>query len=274
MKLRRQFNGAAGLVLVSLVSLAGIAGFAIGPEAAEAMDFGSRLAAPSSEHWLGTDQYGRDIMSRLLAASPISVGVSLATVVIALLLGTLIGTLAGVAGGLTDRGIIVCLDAVMAFPALLLVLVVISVLGTSAVSVVLALGLAFTPVAARVVRATVLSLKQKEFVEASLILGRGRAWIVFRHLLPNCVSPLSVLATSMLATALLLESALSFLGLGVPPPAATWGGLLADSRLYLTQAPWMSLFPGLVISMALLGVNLLGDALRDRLDPRTRPDIR
>ena len=270
MKLLRQFNGAAGLALASLVSLAGIAGFAIGPEATEAMDFGSRLAAPSPEHWLGTDQYGRDIMRRILAASPISVGVSLATVVIALFSGTLIGMTAGYAGGLIDRGIIVCLDAVMAFPALLLVLVFISVLGTSAVSVVIALGLAFTPTTARVVRATVLSLKQKEFVEASVILGRGRAWIVFRHLLPNCVSPLTVLATSMLATALLLESALSFLGLGVPPPAATWGGLLADGRIYLSQAPWMSVFPGLVISLALLGVNLLGDALRDLLDPRTR----
>jgi len=191
-------------------------------------------------------------------------------VAVALALGTFIGTLAGYAGGYVDRAIVVVLDAVMAFPPLLLVLVLISVLGPSAGGVVVALGIAFTPTVARVVRGTLFSLKEKEFVEASVVLGRGHSWIVWRHLLPNCVSPLTVLATSMLATALLLESALSFLGLGVPPPAATWGGLLADGRMFLSQAPWMSIFPGLVISLALLGVNLLGDAVRDLLDPRLR----
>ena len=270
MRIARQFNGKLGLAVVALVLVIGAAGLTIDPMDTEAMDFDARLEAPSAQHWFGTDQFGRDILSRVLAASPVSIGVSTATVVLAVALGTIVGMIAGYAGGLIDRCIIVVLDAVMAFPALLLVLVLISVLGPSAVGVVVALGLAFTPLSARVVRATVLTLKQKEFVEAAVVLGRGRAWIVFRHLLPNCVSPMTILATSMLATALLLESALSFLGLGVPPPAATWGGLLADGRMFLSQAPWMSIFPGLVISIALLGVNLLGDAVRDVLDPRLR----
>lgn len=258
------------MVIVAVVLVAGLAGLAVNPTDTEAMDFDARLEAPSMQHWFGTDQFGRDILIRMLAASPISIGVSVATVMLAVVLGTVIGMIAGYAGGVVDRIIIVVLDAVMAFPALLLVLVLISVLGPSAAGVVIALGIAFTPMAARVVRATVLTLKQREFVEAAVVLGRGRTWIVFRHLLPNCVSPMTILATSMLATALLLESALSFLGLGVPPPAATWGGLLADGRTFLSQAPWMSIFPGLIISIALLGVNLLGDALRDVLDPRLR----
>ncbi|MCG8504652.1 MAG: ABC transporter permease [Sphingomonadales bacterium] len=261
----------AGLVGAWLVAVAVSSVYT--PADPLSMDFSARLQAPAEGSLMGTDQYGRDLYSRVLAASRISFGVSFATVVFAMTLGAVIGALAGYVGGLTDRIVVMCLDALMAFPPLLLVLMFLSVVGPSVPAVVLALGVGYTPTAARVMRGTVLSIREVEYVEASRVLGGSDAWTLWRHVLPNAVSPLTVLATSMFATVLLLESALSFLGLGVPPPAATWGGLLADGRQFLSQAPWLCIFPGLVISLALLGVNLLGDALRDRLDPHQRDAV-
>lgn len=269
MRLLRQANGLiGGATLAFFVALA-LVGVFYTPFDPLAIDLGQRLQPPSAEHWLGTDRYGRDLFSRIAAASRISLGVSAAVVVIATLGGVLLGAAAGYLGGLADRLIMVLLEAIMAFPGLLLVLVFLSVIGPSTWGVIVALGLAFLPTCARVVRSTVLSLRRKEFVEASRVLGNGDGWTVWRHVLPNTVSPVTVIATSLFASALLLESALSFLGLGVPPPAATWGGLLADSRQLLAQAPWLGIFPGLAISLALLGINLLGDALRDLLDPHS-----
>lgn len=262
-----RLNLYVGVTLVGLWGLMALIGAFITPYDPLVMQFDARLSAPAIDHWMGTDQYGRDLFSRVLSASAVSLLVSAITVSIAMVLGGLIGGVAGYTGGNTDRIIVVLLDAVMAFPPLLLVLIFLSIAGPSTIAVVLALGIAFTPTAARVMRSTVLSIRETEYVEASRVLGGGDLWTLWRHVLPNCVSPLTVLATSMFATVLLLESALSFLGLGVPPPAATWGSLLADSRQFLAQAPWLSIFPGIVISLALLGVNMLGDALRDHLDP-------
>lgn len=161
-------------------------------------------------------------------------------------------------------------DALLAFPGLLLALGLLTALGPGKYGVVLALALAYMPSVLRIVRGSVLSLREKEFVEASRAMGHSEIFIVFRHVLPNCLAPLIVLTTSMFGWVLLSESALSFLGLGVPPPAPTWGNMLASSRGYISQAPWLGIFPGFCISFSLLGINLLGDALRDRLDPRTR----
>ncbi|MEM6486602.1 MAG: ABC transporter permease, partial [Pseudomonadota bacterium] len=232
------------------------------------MSLDERLQGPDREHWMGTDQYGRDVFSRVLSASAVSLLVSAATVFFALLLGAPVGALSAYLGGRFDQGTMMLTEALVAFPALLLVLLFLSITGPSMSAVIAALAVASLPTVIRVTRASVLSLREQQFVEAAWIAGSGRFFVLTRHLLPNCISPLSILVTSMFATVLLIESALSFLGLGVPAPQATWGALLADSRQYLAAAPWLSFYPGLVITLAVVGVNLLGDVLRDAADPK------
>ena len=172
--------------------------------------------------------------------------------------------------GWIDRVVMTFNDALLAFPGILLALGLLSVFGANKYGIILALGLAYTPSVARIMRGTVLSVRELEFVAASRVIGNGTAYTLFRHILPNCLAPLTVLTTSMFGWAILAESALSFLGLGVPPPAPTWGNMLASSRPYLGQAAWLGIFPGVCIALALLGINLLGDTLRDRLDPRMK----
>lgn len=232
------------------------------------VDIDHRMLPPGGGYLLGTDQFGRDIFSRLLSASGVSMKVSFMTVLISVFCGTLIGTVVGYMGGWTDRLVMVCLDALMAMPGILLALVIMVIVGPGQNSLIIALGIAYTPSVARMVRGVALSLKQREYIEASRLAGDSSLYTMLRHIVPNCITPLTVIATSLFAWALLAESALSFLGLGVPPPYPTWGGMLADGRQYLNIAPWMSLFPGIAISVTLLGVNLFGDALRDHFDPR------
>jgi peptide/nickel transport system permease protein len=263
-------NAAAGSLLLALVALAALLGAVHTPFDPIELNAGDALEPPSLRHWFGTDQYGRDVFSRILIGAGVSLRVSLLTVACAVAAGVLVGALTGYLGGWLDRLAMVFVDALMAFPGLLLALAILTVLGPSPYGVVGALGLAFTPSVVRVVRGTVLSIREKEYVEASRVMGNGELFTVFRHVLPNCVSPLIVLATLLLGRTLLAESALSFLGLGVPPPAPTWGGMLADSRPFVATATWLSVFPGVAICLSLLGVNLLGDALRDELDPRAR----
>lgn len=272
MRLPGRLNLLLGGALVGAWLVMALVGTFLTPYDPLKMHFDALLSGPGADYLLGTDQYGRDLFSRLLAAASVSFFVSAITVCFALVAGMLLGAVAGYVGGAVDRSIMMVIEAIMAFPPLLLVLIFLSIAGPSTISVVLALGIAFTPTAVRVTRAAVLSVRESEYVEASRVLGGGDAWTLWRHIAPNCVSPLTVMATSMFATVLLLESALSFLGLGVPPPQATWGGLLADSRQFLGQAPWLSIFPGLMITLALLGINLLGDALRDEFDPKQREE--
>ena len=230
----------------------------------------SRFQAPSAAHWLGTDEFGRDVFSRLLIGARTSLWVSVLTVSVAVLAGTLIGMLAGYLRGWTDRVLMMLNDALLAFPGILMALGIMAIIGASEYGIVLALGIAYTPSVVRVVRGTVLSLRELEYIEASRVIGNSELYTMLRHIAPNCLAPLCVLATSMFGWALLSESALSFLGLGVPPPAATWGNMLASSRPYMASAPWLGVFPGLFICLTLLAINLFGDALRDRLDPRMR----
>ena len=196
--------------------------------------------------------------------------VSLSTVGFAVVFGTAIGAFSGFFGRWLDRIVMMLTDALLAFPGLLLALSIMAITGPSAFGVGVALGLSYTPSVLRLVRGAVLAVREKEFVEASKAMGNAPLYTLARHVLPNCTAPLIVLATALFGSALLAESALSFLGLGVPPPAPTWGNMLSESRHHFVQAPWLAIFPGVAISVALLGINLFGDALRHRLDPRMR----
>lgn len=256
---------ACGLIAICVLALIGSFWTPLDPLA---LSVSARLQPPSAAHWLGTDPFGRDLLSRLLVGAGVSIRISLATVTVSLLLGILIGTCAGYFRGATDRIASAFVDAFLAMPGILLALALISVLGASETGVVLALGLAYTPNVARVVRGSVLSLRESGFVEAARLFGHPHLFIILRHIVPNMVGPLTVLASAYFAQALLSESALSFLGLGVPPPYPSWGGILAESRQFVADAPWLSLFPGLLIVMSLLCINLTGDALRDYFDPR------
>ena len=205
---------------------------------------------------------------RLRGGAATSVMVALLTVVAAAALAVGIGVLAGFLRGWLDRVLMAVNDTLLAFPGILLALGLMAVIGPNKWGIILALGLAYAPSVVRVVRATVLSVREREYIEASRVIGNSEIYTMARHVLPNCVAPIVVLATSMFGWVVLAESALSFLGLGVPPPAPTWGNMLSAARPYLDQAPWLSIAPGLCIALTLLGINLLGDALRDKLDPR------
>ncbi|MDB5821178.1 MAG: peptide transporter [Rhizobacter sp.] len=228
----------------------------------------TRLRAPYPGRWFGTDEFGRDILSRVMSGASVSLSLAAVTVIFAVVLGTCIGLVTGYFRGWVDRVVMLFNDALLAFPGILIALGLVAVIGASKAGIVLALGIAYTPKVVRVVRGNVLSLRKREFVEASSALGNGALYTMFRHILPNTLTPIAVLATSMFGWVILAESALSFLGLGVPPPSATWGNMLASARPYLSAMPSMSIIPGAFIAMTLLAINLLGDALRDWLDPR------
>jgi peptide/nickel transport system permease protein len=266
MKLRA--NALIGGVLIGAVLVVALIAAVWTPYDPLAIELMSKLKAPSAEHWLGTDEFGRDVASRAMAGAASSGFIALFTVVGSVLLGTVVGVLAGFVRGWTDRLLMAVNDALLAFPGILLALAVMVIIGASRIGLVIALTLAYAPSVVRVVRGTVLSLREKEYVEASRMIGNPEWVTMLRHVLPNCIAPVAVLATSMFGWVLLSESALSFLGLGVAPPAPTWGNMLSGARSYLESAVWLGLAPGLCIALTLLGINLAGDALRDRLDPR------
>ncbi|UYV36891.1 ABC transporter permease [Rhodobacteraceae bacterium D3-12] len=262
------FAGWAGLVVVAVLAVVAIGGPWLAPYDPVALDLRARLAPPGGAHLLGADEFGRDLLSRLILGARVSITVALLTVTLALLIGVSLGIVAGYFRGWSDRIISVFNDAALAFPGLLLALGIMAVAGASVTAMVLALGFAFAPAVLRVTRAAVMSTREREFVEASQVMGNSEITTMWRHVLPNCIGPLTVLATSMFGWVILAESALSFLGLGVPPPEPSWGNMLAAARPFIQQAPWLIVLPGVCISITLLGVNLLGDALRDMTDPR------
>lgn len=264
----RRPNALVGTGLLVVILLIALIGAVATPHDPLMLSYEARLQAPSTTHWLGTDQFGRDTFSRVARATGTSLIVSLLTVALALSVGLLIGALSGYLGGWVDRITMTIVDAVMAFPGILLALAIMAIIGPQRYGVVLALGIAYSPNVVRIVRGIVLSVREKEFIEASRAMGNSELYTVIVHVMPACISAMTVIGTAIFGGALLSESALSFLGLGVPPPAPTLGGLLADATLYMDVAPWLSVFPGLAISITLLGVNLFGDALRDRFDPR------
>jgi len=265
-----------GLAILMVVTAAAIFAPVISPADPLIQEVSVRLKPPTLEggdgraHLLGTDHLGRDILSRLIFGARISLVIGISAVALAGTLGTLLGLVAGYRGGRTDDICMRVTDTMLAMPFILLALAVIAVLGSSLRNIIFVLGITSWVSYARVVRAEVLTLRTREFVSAAQALGGRGARIIFRHLLPNVLTPVIVIATLEVARMIILESALSFLGLGVQPPTPTWGGMLADGRAYLSTAWWLATFPGLCIMLSVLGINLLGDWLRDILDPRLR----
>jgi peptide/nickel transport system permease protein len=266
--MKPHFSHRLAFALIGLLVAVIAIGFIWLPYDPLAMDLDDVLAAPSLVHWLGTDEFGRDVASRAMLGARTSASVALATVATAITAGSLLGLLAGFLRGWIERIVMSLADALLAFPAILLALGLVAVLGPSRSSIVVALSVAYLPATIRVVRATVLSLREREFVEASRVAGDGALYTMVRHVLPNALPPIIILSTSIFGWAVLSESALSFLGVGVPPPAPTWGNMLAAARPYMHVAAWLSISPGLCIVATLLGVNMLGDTLRDRFDRR------
>ncbi|MDK3020781.1 ABC transporter permease [Pseudodonghicola flavimaris] len=269
LRLLRKPNGLIGALMLGAVLLMAVLGAVWTPYDPLKSDLLHRFAAPGTAHPFGTDMFGRDVLSRLMRGAWVSVSIGFATLVIPVLLGTILGAAAGYFRGWFDRLLIMVLDALMAFPGLLIALGLMAVIGANRYGVILALSFAYLPAVTRVVRGSVLSISQSEFVEASAVMGNSRLYTLIVHILPNCLAPLIVLSTMMFGWVLLAESALSFLGLGVPPPEPSWGNILSEAKAHLMRYPLLGLLPGICISVALLGVNLLGDALRDELDPKS-----
>jgi peptide/nickel transport system permease protein len=268
--LLRHPAGLAGLVILGLVVALSVGAPLVAPGDPYAINRIERLQPPSWHHPMGTDEFGRDLFRRLLYGGRLSLTVAFFAVVIATALGTPAGIVAGYFGGWVDALIMRVMDVVFAFPAILLALAITAFLGPSLRNATIALGIVYAPGFARIVRGPVLSAKHQEYVEASRVTGAGTVRILIHHILPNVISPLIVSATVTFSFALLAEAALSFLGLGAQPPKASWGAMLSNGRRFMETVPSVAIFPGLAIMLAVLGSNLLGDALRDVLDPRLR----
>lgn len=270
-RLVRNLSGALGLALVCFYIFVALMGAAeVTPYPPGEQHARDRLQAPSPQYWMGTDLFGRDMTSRIMSGAANSLRVAVLSVALSGSIGTLLGITAGFAGGWADTIVMRTMDVFFAFPALLLALVIVTVLGPGLDNAIIAIGIVYTPIFARVARAPVLSVKAMEYVTAAQCIGAPAWRILFRHIVPNMLAPLIVQISLALSWSLLTEAGLSFLGLGAVPPAASWGVMLNDSRGIAEIAPWLMIYPGLAIMFGVLGFNLLGDGLRDVLDPRMR----
>jgi peptide/nickel transport system permease protein len=258
-----------GLVLVVALVLCAIIGPWLTGIDPTTMSVRYRFKPPSARFPFGSDQYGRDILTRVLYGGRLSLSIGFSVALISGIVGTLIGVTAGYFRAL-DPYVMRLMDALMAFPAILLAIGIGAALGAQASSIVVALAVAYVPRTARIVRASVLVIREMEYLQAARVSGAGDLHIIVKHVLPNCLGPLMVQLTFIFAYAILAEAALSFLGIGPPPPAPSWGNIIAEGRDYSVEAWWVMLFPGLAVSLAALGMNLLGDGLRDVLDPRLK----
>jgi peptide/nickel transport system permease protein len=259
-----------GLAVVVIVVLTSLGAGVVAPFNPLKLSISNRIQAPSAEHFFGTDHFGRDILSRVLYGGRVSLWVGVMSVVCAAIVGIILGAVGGYFGGRIDDGIVLLMDAMISFPSVLLAIGLMAVMGPGVKNIIIALALVGIPTYGRVVRGSVLSIRQKEYIEAARNAGSGHLKIIFLHVLPNTMAPLIVVTTIGVANAILIEAALSFLGLGVPPPAPSWGNILADGRNFISQAPWLTIFPGLAITFSVLGFNTLGDGLRDVLDPKLK----
>jgi peptide/nickel transport system permease protein len=266
--LRHDPLAVAGSIVLIVLVFVGLFGRWLAPAGTNEVDVDNMLEHPTWTHPFGTDELGRDVLSRVLVAARVSLEVGVVSVGLALAAGVLIGLLAGYYRGWLDNVLMRCMDVLFAFPVLLLAVAIVAVLGPGLLTAMVAIGVVYAPIFARVTRASVLSVREQVFVTAAVSIGTSDARIMRRHVLPNITAPLIVQTSLSLAFAILSEAALSFLGLGIQPPAPSWGRMLFDGRGFVTDAWWLGVFPGAAIFLTVLAFNLVGDALRDVLDPR------
>ena len=271
LQLRKNPVSDLGAAIILLVILVAIFAPFVAPYDPIEQPF-DRLKAPNAKNLMGTDEFGRDVLSRIIFGARISLYVGLVSVGIALTGGLILGLVSGYFGGLVDNIIMRAMDVIFAFPFIVLAITIVGVLGPSLVNAMIAVGIVYIPRFARIVRAPILSVMQEDYITACRSVGVPDGRTMVRHVLPNVMSPLIVQTTLAVSTAILNEAALSFLGLGAQPPIPSWGSMLQTGRVYMIRAPWAAVFPGLAIIVTVLGFNLLGDGLRDILDPRLRHD--
>lgn len=269
-KLRKNRAAMVGGFFIVFFIITAIVGPYFTPYAPETTDVVNKLAPPSADHWFGTDHHGRDIFSRIIHGMSITLYVGFASVILGATVGVVLGIISGYYGGRIDTIIMRAMDVLLAFPGILLALAIVSVLGGSLQNVIIAVAISSVPVFARIVRGSTLAVKQLEYIDAVRALGASDFRIIFKHILPNVSSPIIVQATLSIATAILSASGLSFLGLGAQPPTPEWGAMLSDGRNYLYNAPHVALYPGIMIVLIVLAFNILGDGLRDALDPKMK----
>lgn len=262
--------GLVGLIGVLIILILGLLAPLFAPNDPTEMFKQNLLEAPSTEFWLGTDEFGRDILSRVIYGARVSLFVGLISVGIGASLGFLFGIIAGYFQGWIDNVIMRAMDVLFAFPDILLALAIVSVLGPNLTNTMIAIGIVFTPVFTRTVRAAVISIKEMEFITSARSIGLKTSKVIFKHISPNILAPFLVQITLALSGAILTEAALSFLGLGIQPPDPSWGSMLNASRRYMELAPWIAVFPALFIIFTIFSFNLLGDSLRDLLDPKLK----
>ncbi|HOO32820.1 MAG TPA: ABC transporter permease [Thermotogota bacterium] len=257
-----------GLFLVVFIVIVALFAPLIAPEGLFSMDFNARLAKPSGEHLLGCDDFGRDILSRIILGTRVSLTVGLVSQLVALLLGATLGMIAGYYGELVDNIIMRIMDVFFSFPSLLLAIALMTAFGSSMSNIILAIGIVYTPHFARIVRGSVLSVREKEYIESARAQGMSDVRLIIRHILPNIMGPIIIYATMGIGDAILTEAGLSFLGLGIQPPTPSWGGMLSNGKNFISVAPYEVIFAGIAIVFTVLAFNTFGDGIRDYLDPR------
>ena len=262
--------GAFGLVVIVILVGLAVTADAVAPYDPARQDYAAILQPPSAQHWMGTDNLGRDVLARVIYGSRVSLMVGLLAVGLSVLTGSVIGLVSGYLGGWVDEVLMRFMDAIYAFPALLLALAITAVLGPGLVNVVVAIGIVYTPIFARLTRGQTLSVRERDFVTAAVALGARDERLLARHIWPNVTAAIIVQGSLSVSFAIITEAALSFLGVGVQPPTASWGAMLRTGSSYMELAWWLSVFPGAAIFVTVLGLNVFGDALRDVLDPRLR----
>ena len=268
---RRHTLGAIGAVVVLIMIVVGVFANVLSPYDPVAVDFGSMLAKPNAAHWLGTDAFGRDVLSRLIFGSRTALLVGFGAAVVGATLGAVLGVGSAYFGGRVDLYLQRLMDIFLSFPLIILALALVAILGNSIPNVIMAITIPMIPRAALVIRSSALTIREMPYVDAARAAGFGHVRIILRHMLPNVVAPYLIMLTAFLSQAILLESSLSFLGLGVQEPTPAWGLMLRGAAVdFAEAAPWMALFPGLAISLAVFAFNLFGDSLRDALDPKLR----
>ena len=259
-----------GLFVLFLIVFASIFAEVLSPYDPVAQDFMLLMQPPSAQHWLGTDSLGRDILSRMIYGSRIALIVGILAVLLAMAVGVTLGLIAGYYGGLVDSIIMRIMDGLFAFPILILAIALMAIMGLGLVNIIIAVAVGMIAPFARVTRGDVLAIRGEIYVEAAQLLGLNHFTIIFRHVLPNVLAPIIVQGALRVSGAIITEAGLSFLGLGIPPPTPVWGSMISEGRQFIIMAPWISTFPGIALMIAVVGLNLLGDGLRDTFDPRLK----